>query len=38
MRDVMNLIVSAKFITYKVNIPEGWTTAQALDRCAKTRS
>lgn len=32
MRDVMNLIVSGKFITYKVTIPEGWTTAQALDR------
>jgi UPF0755 protein len=28
----MNLIVSGKFITYKVTIPEGWTTAQALDR------
>ena len=32
MRDVMGLIVSGKFITYKVTIPEGWTTAQALDR------
>jgi UPF0755 protein len=32
MQDVMNLIVSGKFITYKVTIPEGWTTAQALDR------
>ncbi|MGE3876440.1 MAG: endolytic transglycosylase MltG, partial [Parvibaculaceae bacterium] len=32
MRDVMALIVSGKFITYKVTIPEGWTTAQALDR------
>lgn len=32
MRDVMNLIVSGKFITYKITIPEGWTTAQALDR------
>jgi UPF0755 protein len=32
MRDVMNLIVSGKFITYKVTVPEGWTTAQALDR------
>lgn len=32
MQEVMNLIVSGKFITYKVTIPEGWTTAQALDR------
>lgn len=32
MRDAMNLIASGKFITYKVTIPEGWTTAQALDR------
>jgi UPF0755 protein len=32
MRDVMALIVSGKFITYKVTIPEGWTTAQALAR------
>jgi UPF0755 protein len=32
MREVMALIVSGKFITYKVTIPEGWTTAQALDR------
>jgi UPF0755 protein len=32
MRDVMNLIVSGRFITYKITIPEGWTTAQALDR------
>jgi UPF0755 protein len=32
MRDVMALIVSGKIITYKVTIPEGWTTAQALDR------
>jgi UPF0755 protein len=32
MRDVMNLIVSGKFIVYKINIPEGLTTAQALDR------
>jgi UPF0755 protein len=32
MRDVMNLIVSGKFIKYNITIPEGWTTAQALDR------
>jgi UPF0755 protein len=32
MRDVMGLIVSGRFITYKVTVPEGWTTAQALDR------
>ena len=32
MRDVVNLIVSGRFITYKITIPEGWTTAQALDR------
>jgi UPF0755 protein len=32
MRDVLALIVSGKIITYKVTIPEGWTTAQALDR------
>lgn len=32
MRDAMNLIAAGKFITYKVTIPEGWTTAQALDR------
>ncbi len=32
MQDVMNLIVSGKFITYKLTVPEGWTTAQALDR------
>jgi UPF0755 protein len=32
MQDVMNLIVSGKFITYKISIPEGWTTTQALDR------
>ncbi len=32
MRDAMNLIASGKFITYKITIPEGWTTAQALDR------
>jgi UPF0755 protein len=32
MREVMALIVSGKIITYKVTIPEGWTTAQALDR------
>jgi UPF0755 protein len=32
MRDVMNLIVSGRIITYKITIPEGWTTAQALDR------
>jgi UPF0755 protein len=32
MREVMGLIVSGKIITYKVTIPEGWTTAQALDR------
>jgi UPF0755 protein len=32
MRSVMGLIVSGKIITYKVTIPEGWTTAQALDR------
>src|SRR5262249_44134122 len=32
MRDVMALIVSGKIITYKVTIPEGLTTAQALDR------
>ncbi len=32
MRDAMNLIASGKYITYKVKIPEGLTTAQALDR------
>ena len=32
MREVMALVVSGKIITYKVTIPEGWTTAQALDR------
>lgn len=32
MREVMALLVSGKFITYKLTVPEGWTTAQALDR------
>lgn len=32
MRDAMALVAAGKFITYKVTIPEGWTTAQALDR------
>jgi UPF0755 protein len=32
MQDVMALIVSGNIIRYKVAIPEGWTTAQALDR------
>ncbi|QIG50683.1 endolytic transglycosylase MltG [Nordella sp. HKS 07] len=32
MRDAMKLITSGKFIVYKVTIPEGWTTAQTLDR------
>ncbi|MFZ5675161.1 MAG: endolytic transglycosylase MltG [Pseudomonadota bacterium] len=32
MREAMGLIASGKFITYKVTIPEGWTTAQALER------
>jgi len=31
MRDAMNLIASGKYITYSILIPEGWTTAQALD-------
>jgi UPF0755 protein len=32
MQNVMALIVSGNIIRYKVAIPEGWTTAQALDR------
>ncbi len=32
MRDVLGLIVQGKAIVYKVTIPEGWTTEQALDR------
>ncbi len=32
MRDAMSLIASGKYITYSIPIPEGWTTAQALDR------
>ena len=32
MRDVLNIIQSGKAILYKVSIPEGWTTWQALER------
>ena len=32
MRDAMKLIASGKYITYKISIPEGWTTVQALER------
>ena len=32
MRDVLGLIVQGKAIVYKVTIPEGWTTEQALER------
>jgi UPF0755 protein len=32
MRDVLGLIVQGKSIVYKLTIPEGWTTEQALQR------
>jgi len=32
MRDVLNLLVSGKSVVYKVGIPEGWTSAMAIDR------
>jgi UPF0755 protein len=32
IEDVLNLIASGKAITYKLTIPEGWTTHQALER------
>jgi UPF0755 protein len=32
MRDVLGLIVQGKSIVYKLTIPEGWTTEQALER------
>jgi UPF0755 protein len=32
MKDVLDLLVSGRYITYKVTVPEGWTTMQALDR------
>jgi peptidoglycan lytic transglycosylase G len=32
MRDVLGQIVQGKSIVYKLTIPEGWTTEQALDR------
>ncbi|CAN5532579.1 endolytic transglycosylase MltG [soil metagenome] len=32
MHDVLGMIVQGKSIVYKLTVPEGWTTAQALDR------
>jgi UPF0755 protein len=32
MAQVMNLIVSGKELVYKVTVPEGWTTAQVIER------
>lgn len=32
MRDVLGLVVQGESIVYKLTIPEGWTTAQALER------
>ena len=32
MRDVLGRIVQGKSMVYKLTIPEGWTTAQALER------
>jgi len=32
MRDVMNLIVVGKSLTYKLSIPEGWTSEMAVER------
>jgi len=32
MRDVMNLIVGGKSLTYKLSIPEGWTSEMAVER------
>lgn len=32
MADVMALIVSGKELVYKVTVPEGWTTAQVIER------
>jgi UPF0755 protein len=30
--DVLYILASGRVITYKLSVPEGWTTAQALDR------
>jgi len=32
MADVMELIVSGKELVYKLTVPEGWTTAQVIER------
>lgn len=32
MDDVLDLLASGRVITYKLSVPEGWTTAQVLDR------
>jgi UPF0755 protein len=32
IEDVLNIIASGKAIAYKLSIPEGWTTAQILER------
>ena len=32
MDEVLDLLASGRVITYKLSVPEGWTTAQALDR------
>jgi UPF0755 protein len=32
MAEVMDLIVSGKELVYKVTVPEGWTTAQVIER------
>jgi UPF0755 protein len=32
MEDVLDLLASGRVITYKLSVPEGWTTAQTLDR------
>ncbi len=36
MEEVTNLIMSGKSITYKVSIPEGWTSEMALERVLAT--
>jgi len=38
MADVMSLIISGKELVYKVTVPEGWTTAQVIDRVSAHES
>ena len=37
MRDVLNLLVSGKSILYKLSVPEGWTSAMAMNRIGDDR-